>query len=421
VDEPAMPRQQPARAESAREGELALKKTRMSARPELSARDDQPEPILNRPFTVNSELPPEQLYDQLAALEPRGLIGFASSLAALAHWMVNEGRELPSVQQTWTTSEVLSLVGAGDIRKAFGADALNLYASNEFGFMAWQAAPGGPLVFESDRLHVETVTPDGRPAAPGEDARLLVTDLLNDTMPLIRYEIGDVARAHDNVHVGGPQSAVAITSLEGKEADLLSPPSGRTITTFQVLRAIKGALPHAQYRLLALSRGAYILQYVPGAGFSPDSADDARDVLMDLLGPGVEVDLQEVSEIRREPSGKQRPIVNLENISESRRLLMGDRLGVFTDRPELRRRLVRSLVFGALTAVIPALRAETLDERQELYADLGMDSLRFVQLLVELEGKLHVQLDDEELMTIELVNVMDLVDVVERLSLPLAQ
>jgi acyl carrier protein len=419
TDESTMPRQQPTRAEPAREGRPALKKTRVSARPtDLSAEDNEPEPILNRPFTVNSELPPEQLYEQLAALEPRGLIGFASSLAALAHWMIDEGRELPSVEQTWTTSELLSLVGAGDIRKAFGADALNIYASNEFGFMAWQAEVGGPLAFEPDRLHVETVTRDGRPAAPGESARLLVTDLLNDTMPLIRYEIGDVARAHDNVHMGGPRSSVSITDLEGKEADLLSPPDGRIVTTFQVLGAVRDALLHAQYRLLALSSSSYILQYVPGAHFSPDSADDARDVLMELLGPGVEVDIQEVDEIHREPSGKQRPIVNLENISESRRLVMSDRLGVFAGRPELRRRLVASLVFDALTAVIPGLRVEALDERQELYADLGMDSLRFVELLVELERKLGVHLDDEELMAIELVNVADLLEVVERISHP---
>jgi acyl carrier protein len=89
-------------------------------------------------------------------------------------------------------------------------------------------------------------------------------------------------------------------------------------------------------------------------------------------------------------------------------------------RPELDRRLVTSLVFDALTAVIPDLRAEALDERQELYADLGMDSLRFVRLLVELESKLRVRLEDEELMTIELVTVADLVDLVERISVPAA-
>jgi len=96
----------------------------------------------------------------------------------------------------------------------------------------------------------------------------------------------------------------------------------------------------------------------------------------------------------------------------------GDSSGV---RPELDRRRARSLVFDALTAVIPDLRVEALDERQELYADLGMDSLGFVRLLVELESKLDVPLVDEDLMTIELFNVGDLVDLVERISPPAAK
>ena len=156
---------------------------------------------------------------------------------------------------------------------------------------------------------------------------------------------------------------------------------------------------------------------MPGAGFSPNSVDDARNVLTDLLGAGVEVDFQEVDEIRREPSGKQRPIVNLQNIPEARRLVMGDRLGVFAFRPEMRRDLVMSLVSDAISAVVRGVGPESLDESRELYADLGMDSLQFVQLLVELETKLGLQLDDEELMSIELVNVADLLDVVERIAL----
>ena len=90
-------------------------------------------------------------------------------------------------------------------------------------------------------------------------------------------------------------------------------------------------------------------------------------------------------------------------------------------RPELDRRQATSVVSDALAAVIPGLRTETLDERQELYDDLGLDSLGFVRLLIELEGKLGVQLMDEDLMSIELVNVADLVDLVQRISPPAAK
>jgi acyl carrier protein len=86
-------------------------------------------------------------------------------------------------------------------------------------------------------------------------------------------------------------------------------------------------------------------------------------------------------------------------------------------RPGLDRSQAKSLVFDALAVVIRGLKVDAVDEGQELYADLGMDSLAFVQLLVELEGKLNVPLVDEDLMTIELVTVADLLDLVESLSL----
>jgi acyl carrier protein len=51
---------------------------------------------------------------------------------------------------------------------------------------------------------------------------------------------------------------------------------------------------------------------------------------------------------------------------------------------------------------------------------VGLDSLGFVRLLIELESKLGIQLMDDELMTVELVTVADLVDLVERISPPAA-
>jgi acyl carrier protein len=95
--------------------------------------------------------------------------------------------------------------------------------------------------------------------------------------------------------------------------------------------------------------------------------------------------------------------------------------GEVTVRPELDRRQAMSLVSDALTTVIPDLTVETLDERQELYADLGLDSLGLARLLIELEAKLGVEVVDEYLMTIELVTVADLVALVERTAPPSAK
>ena len=88
--------------------------------------------------------------------------------------------------------------------------------------------------------------------------------------------------------------------------------------------------------------------------------------------------------------------------------------GEVTVRPELDRSQALSLVSDALVTIIPDLEVETLDEGQELYTDLGLDSLTLARLLIELESKLGVQLMDEYLMTVDLVHVSDLVSLVER-------
>jgi acyl carrier protein len=80
-----------------------------------------------------------------------------------------------------------------------------------------------------------------------------------------------------------------------------------------------------------------------------------------------------------------------------------------------------SLVSDALITVIPDLAVEALNERQELYTDLGLDSLGLARLLIELEAKLGVQVVDEYLMTIELVTVADLVALVEHSTPPAAK
>jgi acyl carrier protein len=95
--------------------------------------------------------------------------------------------------------------------------------------------------------------------------------------------------------------------------------------------------------------------------------------------------------------------------------------GEVSVRPESDRRQAMSVVADALTTVIPDLTVEALDERQELYVDLGLDSLGLARLLMELEAKLGVQVVDEYLTTIDLVTVADLVALVEHSVPPAAK
>lgn len=374
------------------------------------------EPIADRPFTVNSLLPVEQLYRAFEQLQPTTLIGFASTIGGLGRWMVEHGRSLPSVRQVWTTSELLPPESADAVRAALGCEPLTIYASNEFGFMAWQAVPDGPLSFDSDRMFIETLRRNGpETAGPDELAHVVVTDLLNDTMPLIRYDIGDVARPAPPMRVTDGLTCITIRSLHGKEADVIETLAGEPVGTFHLLGTIKDHLPDAQYRFIAVAPAQFVLQYVPGAGFSGDNLGVVTEELRKILGAGAEIRAQKMAAIDREPTGKLRPVINLGTARGAHRIRLAAHLGVLQFLPDGVRDTATAIVGSALAAVLPGYRrADALDEGDELYADLAVDSLRFVELVAELEEQLQMEIDDDDLLDEDLITTGDLVSFVAR-------
>jgi phenylacetate-CoA ligase len=257
---------------------------------------------------------PEPMYEELAAKTPATLTGYASSIVRLAEWMNAEGKALPSVKRIWTTSEMLTPAGREAIRAAFGFEPREAYASVEFGFMGWQADPLGPFTLETDRLIFEGVgVASLDTAADGEVSRVVVSDLLNDTTPLLRYDIGDLAT------MGTPMPFAAscygsIEELRGKSNDSICDAAGRRIEPFALLGCLKETLGAAQYRLICVERGLLVLQYRPARNAAV-RIDAVLEGLRGIVGEPIRIVAQEVPAIKRENSGKLRPIIDLSSIS----------------------------------------------------------------------------------------------------------
>lgn len=315
----------PERFRRDRQVRVVASKTPLSAAPAEAGRRTRAEKSYS---TLTDALKaPEAIYENLVAREPRTLTGYASSIVALAAWMVAEGRRLPSVKRIWTTSEMLTPEGREAIREAFGFEAREAYASVEFGFMGWQEVPAGPYRLETDRLIFEGVSlASGRAAAPGEDSRVVISDLLNDTTPLLRYEIGDIAAMAEPTGFA-PTCYGAIAELRGKTNDSIRDMNGRRIEPFALLGHLKETLGAAQYRLICIEPGLFVLQYRP-ARSAEVRLDAALDGLRRIVGEPVRILAQKVPRIERETSGKLRPIIDLSAVSGAgrERLLVDLRL-----------------------------------------------------------------------------------------------
>jgi phenylacetate-CoA ligase len=67
------------------------------------------------------------------------------------------------------------------------------YGSREFGLIGVECDRHEGLHVPMQTLYMEVLRDDGSPTCPGEVGRIVITSLTNYSLPLIRYEIGDLA------------------------------------------------------------------------------------------------------------------------------------------------------------------------------------------------------------------------------------
>ncbi len=94
---------------------------------------------------------------------------------------------------------------------------------------------------------MEILRPDNTPCAVGETGRVVVTDLHNYAMPLIRYDIGDYATPGPRCACG--RAHTTLSAIAGRERNLLRIGNQRywPLVGFHSFRDIA---PIIQYQLL---------------------------------------------------------------------------------------------------------------------------------------------------------------------------
>jgi phenylacetate-CoA ligase len=130
---------------------------------------------------------------KLRRFKPVVVTGYPSALTALARFCRDNGLELPSPEAVVTGGESLLKHQRSIIGEVFGAGVFDRYGSRELSIVAHECPEHRGLHLFSDLFHIELITGDGSAAGPGECGEIVVTDLNNLYMPLIRFRTGDFA------------------------------------------------------------------------------------------------------------------------------------------------------------------------------------------------------------------------------------
>ena len=195
------------------------------------------------------------------------------------------------------------------IERKFGLHMNQNYGLNEVGLVASMCPEGGRYHVHAEHCLVEIIDEQGKPCPPGRTGRVLVTNLTNLAMPLLRYDTGDLAEA-----TGGPcpcgRTLPTFGTVAGRYSRRAFVPEGTFAHVLAVMDALAEIPLHLskglrQYQVHQFRDGSFELRLVAVSPLPAEFSERIKRAWRAAVRTGaVELRIREVDEIPRPPGGK---------------------------------------------------------------------------------------------------------------------
>ena len=184
------------------------------------------------------------------------------------------------------------------MEKHFQTRIYNVYGTIETNFVAWECEKREGMHINMDSCALEIINKNQK--GVGE---LILTNLVNKTMPIIRYEIGDLGKLKSEGCSCG-RGLKMLKDLQGRQGDIIKTEKGSIppISIRPTLYNVKGI---KQYQLIQESKNKINVKIVKEKGFEKENLINE---LRNLLG-NVKITIQEVNHIKTR-TGKHKSIIS---------------------------------------------------------------------------------------------------------------
>jgi len=211
------------------------------------------------------------------------------------------------------TAEVILDCQKQLIESTFGCKMASEYGSSETGVIAFEC-PEGSLHLMDDCVYVEFVDEADHLESSRRKARVVVTNLHNYSMPILRYDLGDMGVASHRSCTCGRGLAL-MESIEGRISDQLITPDGKgahaSLFYFIVQRLTEKGFVIKQWRVYQTAVNELKIKIVKGPDFSNKALAYMDRKIHQRLGSGMNIHYEFVADIPRESSGKLKNFVSL--------------------------------------------------------------------------------------------------------------
>jgi len=248
--------------------------------------------------------------DEIEAFAPEIIVGYVGPLVRLAQWMADNGRTIAGVQSVLGAAEALHDFQRPILEAAFpGATAYNTYGCREVMLIASECEHRDGLHINADHLVVETLP--GPAAHTHGKGELVVTDLSNYGMPLMRYLNGDLVTPGPDTPCACGRGLPRLSRVDGRKLDAIRTTDGRLLPGEFFPHMLKDVAGVRRFQVLQERIDRLRIDIVPGPEFGGAQEGYIRGELARTLGSGVDIQLRRVDAIPLTPAGKFRVTVSM--------------------------------------------------------------------------------------------------------------
>ena len=245
----------------------------------------------------------------LKKMNPDYLLTHPSVLREVALYCQRNKIQLSSLQEVRTISESLSDGLRSLCKQVWNVPLVDLYSTIELGYLALQCPEYEHYHVQSEGVLLEVLDDNNKPCRVGEVGRVVVTNLHNFAFPLIRYEVGDYAEVGEPCTCG--RGLPVIKRILGRYRNMLITASGERRYPQLGIQSLHEIAPVLQLQAVQYSLDNITVNVVLERPLKEKERQLLKDKFRVMLGESFNIDLQQVTQIKRSESGKYEDFLSM--------------------------------------------------------------------------------------------------------------
>ena len=239
--------------------------------------------------------------------KPHVLLGYIQSVYMMAKYIKRKSLKIHQLDSIIVSAGVLSKEMKNFIESVFGCQVYDRYGSREMGILATSCEKSDKLHINMFQKYVEILDKSNNPLTEHETGNIIITSLINYSMPLIRYKIGD----RGSLDLTQCPCGIGLTRLDkviGRVVDVFKTQNGELIDGeyFTHLLYFRENVKKFQIVQESLNQiDVYLVSFDGGRLNSVIEAEITQKIKL-VMGSNCQVNFNYVPDISSAGSGKMR-------------------------------------------------------------------------------------------------------------------